>query len=578
LSTKGVIPWTGVVAGPMAEDRESGQAAVGLLLVCCLLMLGGMGFAVDLANLWLHRQAAQVAADSACQAGAMDLLAKAGGASLPSMGFTPGTASDCTSSPSSTICAYAGFNGYSGTGSGSSSNTAWNTVSWTFPASVAGATPPPSSQAGYPFLRVNVTENLPTYFLPIFTGSVYQKLGASCTCGLVQEQAAAPVLVLQPSMSNAFSYSGGGQLAIVGGPSRSLQVNSTSSTAVYWAASGIIDTSRGGPAQTGSDVAIVGGPAIPPTNGSSNGFNGGSTGQWRSGVLPIIDPYGMLGPPVSMKSVTPLTYNSKTGAYNSWAAYHQDGCPDTQARTGQTGQNCIEFAPGYYPQGLNIPSLVNNYSTVIFLPGIYYLNGSLVASGSNTLRVATPCTPACSSTSAAAGLSSHTTDGAMFYFLSGSFNVSGCSGCSSSSIDPVPSTTLTCDGSTPNASLGMPSTINGNVLYAQCTQKGTYWDSAGDTSDTVGNPGTRGILFFEDHGDAASPNYSGSGSLAFAGSLYLHSSGYADVLNMSGGSSNGTFILGNIVADQINISGSAVIKLALNPAPSVEMTKAAILQ
>jgi hypothetical protein len=560
----------------MGQGGESGYAE--LFLLCCILMIGGMGFAVDFANLWCHRQSAQVAADSACQAGAMDMLAEAGGEKLPAMGFTPGAASNCTSSPSSTICAYAGFNGYSGTGPGSSTNTAWNTVSWSFPTTVSGATAPPSSQAAYPFLQVAVTDNVQTYFIHFFTGSGYQEVRASCTCGLVQEKAAAPVVVLHPSIANAFSYTGGGGLTIIGGPSRSLQVDSTSSTAVYWAPSGIINTSQGGIGQTGSDVAVVGGPTIAPTNGSSSGFSGGSTGHWRSGVIPVADPYASVSPPLSMKSITPISYNSAKHVYNAWAAYHQDGCPASQALTGVTGQNCIEFAPGYYPNGINIPSTVNSYSAVIFLPGVYYLNGSLVAGGSNTLRVATPCKPTCSSISGAAGLTSHQTDGVMFYFLSGSFNVSGCSGCTSSSIDPVASTALTCDGSSPNASIGMPSNINGNVLYAQCTQNGTYWDSAGDTSDVLGSPGLRGLLFFEDHQDTMSPNYSGSGSLAFAGSLYFHSSGYADVLNMSGGSSSGTFILGNIVADQISLSGSAAIKLALNPAPTTEMTKAAILQ
>ncbi len=63
--------------------RESGQAAVFLVLAMGIFLIGGVGFVVDGANLWFHRQSAQTAADAACTAGAMDLLSTAAGASLP---------------------------------------------------------------------------------------------------------------------------------------------------------------------------------------------------------------------------------------------------------------------------------------------------------------------------------------------------------------------------------------------------------------------------------------------------------------------------------------------------------------
>jgi len=166
----------------------------------------------------------------------------------------------------------------------------------------------------------------------------------------------------------------------------------------------------------------------------------------------------------------------------------------------------------------------------------------------------------------------------MFYFNSGSINISGCSGCSSSSIIPVPSTALTCDGSVPDSALGISSSVNGNVLIGQCTANGTYWDNGNDTSDSRGNPGSRGILLYQAHTNTSVPQLSGSGSLAFSGALYLHSNSYADSLNISGGASSGTYILGQIVADKINLSGSGVINLALNPAKSTELMKISVLQ
>ena len=73
----------------------------------------------------------------------------------------------------------------------------------------------------------------------------------------------------------------------------------------------------------------------------------------------------------------------------------------------------------------------------------------------------------------------------MFYFFSGSFNFSGCTGCSDSNVTNVNTTDLTCDGSAPSSALGMGSTIGGNVLYGQCATNGTYWDSGGEPHLTL---------------------------------------------------------------------------------------------
>ena len=463
---------------PTGQD-DSGQAAVSMVLFLSLFLLSVLGFSIDLTNVWFHRQAAMAAADAACEAGATDMLATTGGLTLSSTGFTPGTASDCVSSSGATMCAYAGFNGYNG--AGLSSSAASNAVSWTFPSAVAGVTP---GAGTYPYMTVTISENVKTYLMSLFAGSHYQNINVSSTCGVALVNSAAPMVVLNPTASGAFTYSGGGALDIVGGPSRGLQVNSTSSTAIAWSASGVIDLSKGGPSQTGSDAAVVGGPATAPTNGSSNGYKGGTSGSWRSNVLPVADPFGSVPVPTSIRSLVPTTTTSGT-----WVSYKTDGCPDHSGGTGNPAQACKEFGPGYYPSGINLPSVMNNYMTAIFQPGIYYLNGSLVASGSNTLRVAKPS-------------GYQQTDGVMFYFLAGSINLSGCTGCSSSGVDTVNATDLTCDGSSPPSALGMTSTIYGNVLYGQCTTNGTYWDSGADTTDSRGSPGSRGLFIFQDHANA----------------------------------------------------------------------------
>ncbi len=155
---------------------------------------------------------------------------------------------------------------------------------------------------------------------------------------------------------------------------------------------------------------------------------------------------------------------------------------------------------------------------------------------------------------------------------------SGCSGCTNSNVDSVPSTDLTCDGSAASASIGMPSSIPGNVLWGQCTTNGTYWDAAGDTSDSRGSPGSRTLLFFQDHADTTNPVFNGSGQLSFSGALYFHSSTYSDVIALSGGTSSGTYVLGEIIADQVQLTGSGIIKLALNPQATASMSKVSIVE
>lgn len=560
------MPRTTTTRRHLLRRNESGQAAFSMALMLGMFGMAVLGFAVDLTNMWFHRQAARAAADSACQAGALDMLAGVSGVSMTGAGFTKGTDSNCVSTPAAVMCSYAAANGYTGTGLSTTAES--NAVSWAFPSSVTGVT----ANTANSYMRVTVQENVRTYFMSLLTLKRFQTVSTACTCGVVQVKAAAPMVVLHPTMSGSFYYTGGGKLFIVGGPQRGLQVNSSSTTAISWAASALIDLSKGGPNHTGSDVAIVGGPAaIPTTNGGGTwqagtaGFSGGSTGSWKSSVLPVSDPFGSVGAPNSVKLTSP-----SGGTAGTWVNYGVDGCPDhnSPAYIGQDSNyvrlpaNCIEFSPGYYPSGLSFP---NNYSTVIFKPGIYYLNGSIVSSGNQILRMAKPSGYA-------------QTDGLMFYFLTGSLNFSGCTGCSQSNVDDVLTTMLTCDGSSPDSNLGMGSSIGGNVLWSQCATSGTYWDTGADTADSRGTPGVRGLLVFQDHGNTTQPQFTGSGQLSFSGAMYFHSSTYSDVLSLNGGTSAGTYVLGQIITDQVSLTGSGMIKLALNPSATTNMAKVAILQ
>jgi Flp pilus assembly protein TadG len=517
-----------------APAGERGQAAVSLIVILGLFLFACMGFAVDITNVLFHRQAARAAADAACEAGAMDLIEGNTVTTSTSKGFTVGTAADCVGTPGSTMCAYAAANGYSGAGLSSTASS--NAVSWSFPSSVAGV----SGAGSYPFLQVSIAENIRVFFMSLATGSHFQAINVRCTCGVVQVLGSAPMVVLHPSMAGAF-YNAGVGIFIVGGPRRGLQVNSTSSTAVTGAA--VIDLSKGGPSQTGSDVGLTGGPpASPGACQASVGFCGGTTGNWRSNVLPVPDPFGSVPAPAQ-----PLAASASTSV-----AYQVDGCPDHRG--------CTEYYPGYYSSGIR---LTGSTTTAIFRTGLYYMDGNLESTAGATLRNAKPT-------------GWLATDGIVLYFHGGSINLSGNTGSiDTANIDSVPSTDMTCDGSTPSAALNMAATIPGNVLIGQCTQFGTYWDTAGDTTDSRGL--IRGLVMFQAHANTSQPTMTGSGSLAFGGALYFHSTSFADVLKFSGNGTSGTYVIGQIVADQVTLSGNGSVYLALNGVATINTSKVTIL-
>lgn len=539
--------------------RDAGQASIVVVLMLSLFLLAVLAFAVDYTNIWFMRQQAQTAADAACQAGAMDIYEVVGGVTLPNKGFVIGTAGDCSSygSAGPTMCWYAGKNGFNGYTGGAAD------VSWTFPNSVPGVTAPPSSVVPYPFMKVTVSLPVKTYFSTLLTGNQTQQVSAISTCGLTQEMGVAPIMVLNPTIASAVSLGSSSVLNIVGGPPRAIVVDSSSSSAVSFGSSSFINTSKGGPQYTGSDTAVVGAQAAP----GSGHFNAGTTGNWTAPASPIVDPYAGVLPPASMKSIVPVT-----GTSGKTVAHNIDGCPVT---------TCTEFAPGYYPSGIMLGSSVVG----IFLPGIYYMDGTLMAGSSASMRMAKRCATSqgvisgstyCNTTivftpnwSVSAGL--------MFYFHSGAMSLGSSSG-GTSGMDTVPSTDLTCDGSNPdpNGKLGLASALAGNVLVGQCTMNGTYYDAGGDTTDSAGN--IRGLIYFSDHGNVTSLAFGSSATLNFSGAMYLHASSYTAQLTLGSSSANGAFVLGAIVTDTLAVGSAATVNMGLAAASDAPMIKVALLQ
>src|SRR5437867_4158334 len=346
---------------------EKGQVTVFVLLVLGIFLLGFIGFAVDMTNVWFHRQSAQGATDAACQAGIMDVLEIAQGTLLPSPGpgFTPGTAFDCSGSSAATPCWYASKNGFSGTGL--VANTDSNDVAVSFPSSNPALPPcsstlttnciPPASVAPFPFLEVDLTDRFRLTFASLISGQKTMDVKAKSVCALVLVQVPTPIIIMNPVCPWTLHSNGSGGIGVVGGPVLSIQVNSSSTTAVP-SSTGTIDLSKGGPSHTGSDLGVLGG--VGPTPPGS--FLPGTTGAWVYPHLPISDPFYNL--PVPTPPPAPCTGGAShcpEGTMLGGVAcatnpcpviYGSKGCPDSTGGTSTyyviTTTGCLEFAPGLY--------------------------------------------------------------------------------------------------------------------------------------------------------------------------------------------------------------------------------------
>jgi hypothetical protein len=590
-----------------------------------------------MANLWMHRQAAQNAADSACTAAAMDMVNDANGVTSTSGGFTPGSPFNCSANSSYSPCTYAGFNGYTATGltAGSPSTE----VRINFPTSVPGvqncsATPTPSicTETGFPanaFVRVTVTDRIQSFFVGLLSGGRTMDVGAMASCAAALSSAPIPILVLNPTASGTLSGSGTILLKIVGGPQRSIQVNSSSTSSVSFSGgSGTIDLSQGGPLTppatqgTGSDFAVASVQFQP----SGPTFLYGSTGGWRDPRVAISDPFATIPAPGQP------TFTLTTPTYGDTGTTF--GCPDTT-------DGCDHYHPGYYPNGITVKkgkdanNNANGSATglAVFEPGIYYLGGSGLSADSNS----------CLRPSLAKDTGGNTlgdgSGGTMFYF-SGTSTLSVTSnsgklqlktgstvnfdcqnltagGAISNPAWAVPLTQIRCIPTGSTGATILPANVIsfgglvGNVLLAPCQGPASgsavcapnctnssgnplnYGDPLG-ANDPLGEQ--RGMLFFQDRSGnlaaATQPKWQGGGAFGLAGNLYFHycasatagggsgcsSSAWTDQLSLGGNSTSNTFVVGDIVTDELSLNGTPGIEMDLNPNALYYVLKATLVQ
>src|SRR6266702_1955723 len=241
---------------------QRGQAFLIIVMLIAFFLLAVLGLATDYSQVWAHRQMAQGAADAACQAGAADVFLKGtdptASTDFPTLDFSwIGSPFDCSANPSSVPCMYASFNGYSG-----------SNVSVTFPLSLDGVSGIPSGfpTIGNPYIKVTVTDPVATYFTRIASSIKTVNVKASAGCGLSPVITPVPLVVLHRTASPSFQINSNASVTMLGGPPRSIQVDSSSSTAVTV---GTVDLHLAGPGNNGADFAVFGGPTTQPTGGTA---------------------------------------------------------------------------------------------------------------------------------------------------------------------------------------------------------------------------------------------------------------------------------------------------------------------
>jgi len=453
-----------------------------------------MGLATDYTQVWAHRQMAQGAADAACEAGAADVFLKGtdptASTDFPGLDFSwIGSSFDCSVHPASPPCSYASFNGYSG-----------SKVSVSFPSSLPGVSGVPSGfpTIANPYIKVTVTDPVAMYFTKIASSTKTVNVTASAGCGLNAINTPVPLVVLHRKASPSFQINTNASVSILGGPPRSIQVDSSSATAVTV---GTVDLHLAGPGNDGADFAVFGGPTAKPT-----GVNVGTAGHWIPGANPFGDPFAAVSAPGS----APATNGTATPV-----PFGLNGCPNPSG--------CVEFTPGNYT-GCSSGSIAPGAKGCLNLPfggsRPRFSGGGTNWQPNHTYAVGAlikPSTPTCAGSSNSGG----------FVYVAKLGGVSNNVGCPASfnqtvctrQSDGTCSGGTTTDGTVTWQNVGVVSTTPGTAIF----DPGLYWvDSqglnfgSGSTArvSTANGDGSKGLMFYFSTSGSVSIGASSGGASA----------------------------------------------------------------
>lgn len=489
----------------MRNTREEGQALIPLVLAMSIFLIAAMGLSVDGAHLYSQRQMAQAAADAAAQAGIMSIFDRTNSSAGNPAAFSTSSSFTCSAPDARTPCAYASRNGF---------GTSADTVSIDFPAASAAPGVALSPTDPVNLIRVNIQRSVNTTLMGIL-GTRATTIQVTAMAGIISDLAPVPILITHPSLSGSLATNGGVLVKICGGPHRSIQVNSNSSTAITTSGSGTIDLSHAGPADsgscttgTGADFGAWGGPRLPPFT-----FLGGTTGSYLQPASPVDDPLAdVTAPPLPSNALSPTAL-----------ANGISGCPASPQKP------CQLYYPGAYSSGGPLSNAKNQ--TMIFSPGIYYIQGGGLS-----------CTSNCE-----------------MYMAVG----------------------LT-DGST-----GTNTGWTGNVLFYN-TGAGSFNIGSNGYVNLVGSPESssyKGILFFQDHAAVAQTHsMGGGGGMSLTGTVYLTNTKammadptHYQALSLQGTPGSATNVQGEIIVGTLSMGGNAAITMQLDPSYKLTMRQVALI-
>ena len=548
----------------MRKKNQSGQAIILVVLAVGIFLMGGLGLAVDTGQLYGHRQMAQAAADAAAEAGILSVFSNTNTSPTNSNPFGTADFTCKHGNDGITPCAYARLNGFD-----TSTTATADQVDVSFPTSVPGVTLSPDFTPNA--VKVIISRKVDLTFIRLLGAAVSKTVKATATAAIIRTQSPVPLIVLHPTMDSSFLASGGGggatcpggvncNVLICGGPKQSIQVNSSSPTAVSIANGQIVDLARGGPLDvsgdcslgTGSDFGVFGGPETASPTTFPSWFTYGTTSHYYSHNPKIRDPLlDVPAPdnPVALGLTPQVAVTTGTGTTPGDGDCPLYIKPSTDPKTWLSVGHCVIYHPGIYVNGLLLKGGgsgtcgMNNECVGIFHPGIYYMDGygdsSYAAFATNSNADMIMCSTTCVA------------------------DTSGC--CSKGGMLVYMSKLIPLD---PNAK---DSGVVNVTSQSSVSLKGSDGSSV-----------YKGILFFNDrkswnhtgtgtkgHG---THGFTGSGSLGLQGTIYLtntETTMYADashyqVLNMAGGTNSNTLLQGQIIVDSLNMGGGGVIQMNLN--------------
>lgn len=531
---------------------ERGQAVLLLVVSMSVFIFGALGLAIDGSQLFAQRQMAQAAADAAAQAGIVTIFN--GGTAIGT------TAYYCTSANTTSPCTYAAKNNFTAAATacttGADSTPGHDCIKVDPNPGVTVSDLDPGSPNE---LQVTITRDVSMTVMKMVGLSSF-RVTARATAAILDIKAPVPIIVTHPTLSGSFNLSGtgsGAKIKICGGPQRSIEVNSSSSTSMTWNGNPEVNLTKAGPMDpgncttgTGGDLGDFGG----PSNGVTVLTNFGTLGTTEHFIQPadpILDPLGCdIGPSCVVPAPT-APANAHTSLPLPNGLY---GCPTSPAKA------CTLYFPGTYNADIH-----SQNETSVFAPGIYYMTGT--SSGANFgtaangyMQLATGLTDSSSTTTVT--LDSHG-------------NVSSVTSCCG--------TSTSWDGTQANGGMmvymtGPAASIHGCTPASTAANVGQISVGANGSVNLIGSPtnGTyKGVLFFIDRSAATqSHTLDGGGGLTLYGTVYttdtlgqMKSSTCSQYQNltMQGNPGSSTLVTGEIITSTLTLGGTPGIVMNLNP-------------